>query len=186
MADAALVGPGSYCRDCGYQLRGLAEFRCPECGRAFDPADPHSFLSGHPHDLLDVDSPLLRAVLHRLRLVAAAPFLMFIALFVVWMAGWYELGHRPRKYVDDPKDIGGFVAVLHPMVIPAFYVSLLANVLNVGLLATLCITMVNRRRKHERIPVRSVVITCAVAASLVGSVGLFFLDPMGIGAWWAD
>jgi hypothetical protein len=25
---------------CGYDLRGLSENRCPECGQAFDPADP--------------------------------------------------------------------------------------------------------------------------------------------------
>src|SRR5687768_4748701 len=28
------------CLDCGYALRGLRSRRCPECGRAFDPADP--------------------------------------------------------------------------------------------------------------------------------------------------
>ena len=28
------------CLGCGYALRGLAEPRCPECGRTFDPNDP--------------------------------------------------------------------------------------------------------------------------------------------------
>ena len=28
------------CLACGYQLRGLVEHRCPECGRGFNPADP--------------------------------------------------------------------------------------------------------------------------------------------------
>jgi hypothetical protein len=32
------------CRGCAYDLRGLAEHRCPECGRAFDPAKPETFL----------------------------------------------------------------------------------------------------------------------------------------------
>ncbi len=27
------------CRECGYDLRGLTEHRCPECGKPFDPAD---------------------------------------------------------------------------------------------------------------------------------------------------
>lgn len=27
-----------YCWNCGYNLRGLADVRCPECGRVFDPA----------------------------------------------------------------------------------------------------------------------------------------------------
>jgi rubrerythrin len=33
------------CRDCGYALFGLPENRCPECGRAFDPADPRTSCS---------------------------------------------------------------------------------------------------------------------------------------------
>jgi len=32
------------CRGCAYDLRGLAEHRCPECGRGFDPAKPETFL----------------------------------------------------------------------------------------------------------------------------------------------
>jgi hypothetical protein len=28
------------CLGCGYALRGLTQHACPECGRAFDPADP--------------------------------------------------------------------------------------------------------------------------------------------------
>ena len=31
------------CLDCGYPLRGLIGTQCPECGRAFNPADPESF-----------------------------------------------------------------------------------------------------------------------------------------------
>ena len=32
------------CLDCGYDLRGLPENRCPECGRAFDPSNSATFL----------------------------------------------------------------------------------------------------------------------------------------------
>ena len=32
------------CRTCGYDLRGLEEHRCPECGRGFDPGDHRTFL----------------------------------------------------------------------------------------------------------------------------------------------
>jgi len=36
-----------FCRGCGYALIGLPGNRCPECGRDFDPANPHTFLT-HP------------------------------------------------------------------------------------------------------------------------------------------
>ncbi|MCC7292964.1 MAG: hypothetical protein IT449_12955 [Phycisphaerales bacterium] len=32
-----------YCRDCGYDLRGQVDPRCPECATPFDPADPSTF-----------------------------------------------------------------------------------------------------------------------------------------------
>ena len=31
------------CLGCDYLLYGLSENRCPECGRPFDPSDPHTF-----------------------------------------------------------------------------------------------------------------------------------------------
>ncbi|MGD8453869.1 MAG: hypothetical protein PVJ57_18800 [Phycisphaerae bacterium] len=31
------------CLDCGYILEGLSDNRCPECGRAFDPAVPKTY-----------------------------------------------------------------------------------------------------------------------------------------------
>jgi len=32
-----------YCRSCNYKLDGLHTAKCPECARAFDPADPASY-----------------------------------------------------------------------------------------------------------------------------------------------
>lgn len=32
-----------YCKQCLYDLRRIASLQCPECGRAFDPADSRSF-----------------------------------------------------------------------------------------------------------------------------------------------
>jgi hypothetical protein len=35
--------PQMYCLNCLYDLRGLTEFRCPECGRGFSPVNLASF-----------------------------------------------------------------------------------------------------------------------------------------------
>src|SRR5688572_14959917 len=37
--DASSLPAGCRCMGCGYALRGLADPRCPECGREFDPDD---------------------------------------------------------------------------------------------------------------------------------------------------
>jgi hypothetical protein len=34
------------CRNCGYDLRGLIEHRCPECGKEFDPNDKAKMIDG--------------------------------------------------------------------------------------------------------------------------------------------
>jgi hypothetical protein len=61
------------CLHCGYALRGLSENRCPECGRAFDPADPLTFTS-----------PLFR---QRLRLAFWLPALLFCTTFITLFLG---------------------------------------------------------------------------------------------------
>ena len=38
-----ITRPIMFCLGCTYPLDGLEEHRCPECGRAFDPADPDTF-----------------------------------------------------------------------------------------------------------------------------------------------
>ena len=35
--------PGRYCLRCYYDLRGLPECRCPECGKTFDSQDPTTY-----------------------------------------------------------------------------------------------------------------------------------------------
>ena len=39
-----------YCMKCQYNLRGLQESRCPECGTSFDPNDAATFLKALPPD----------------------------------------------------------------------------------------------------------------------------------------
>ncbi len=38
-----MIAEDANCLACGYSLRGLADPRCPECGRSFDPANPATY-----------------------------------------------------------------------------------------------------------------------------------------------
>lgn len=40
---AAPVPSGLYCLHCHYNLKGLTTYRCPECGRGFNPHNPLTF-----------------------------------------------------------------------------------------------------------------------------------------------
>jgi hypothetical protein len=71
------------CLGCGYDLRRLPENRCPECGRAFDLADPETYLhhqgDGRKHlavallGLFGMTAPIMTASL----LGATLPGLVF-------------------------------------------------------------------------------------------------------------
>ena len=64
--------PGAKCRTCGYELLGLSDERCPECGSTFQPGDRDS-----------VAMPLPRTVRGS---IAAAGVLILFALGL-----WYLL-----------------------------------------------------------------------------------------------
>ena len=48
----AAIPDEALCAGCNYALRGLAEFRCPECGRLFDPDRPLTMNLGRPLDTM--------------------------------------------------------------------------------------------------------------------------------------
>lgn len=60
------------CKTCHYSLSKLTEHRCPECGRAFDPKDPGTFLAeGQP-------TPRRLSVKLAFRALLIAPFLTWV------------------------------------------------------------------------------------------------------------
>lgn len=74
VTDAARTAPEeATCLGCGYALRGLRARACPECGRAFDPADPLSMRTSQR-----IDRALRRALFW-------APMSAAIATLVVLM-----------------------------------------------------------------------------------------------------
>ena len=68
-----------YCRGCGYNLRGLTVPRCPECGRPFDPADPHTY---RKHPIRRWVRPVTRAAI----------FVFTIVLLLAATWGWLYWG----------------------------------------------------------------------------------------------
>ena len=44
------------CLTCHYDLRHLAEHRCPECGRVFNPNDPRTFTTVEAERLRDANA----------------------------------------------------------------------------------------------------------------------------------
>jgi hypothetical protein len=83
------------CLGCGYDLRGLPENRCPECGRAFDPVDPTTFAAGmrdgRPYLALSVLSAVVVAVPFTPWFGLPAPMLlpfqigaMIVSIAILW------------------------------------------------------------------------------------------------------
>ena len=95
-----------FCSACRHNLRGAAGALCPECGRAFNPEDPASFLEARSR--LSSSPPNRIGRIGWLVLVcSAAPWISIAALVLLWGFAWLLLGHPPTPSIDDPKGIGG-------------------------------------------------------------------------------
>ena len=114
-ASSPSAPPGLFCPNCGYQLRGLSENRCPECGQAFDPvrlareqrppprlwferAGPLGIIPAFIATWLMVmflPGRLARCATVELRLSRALLFggicLLFVPLALLWGADWQTL-----------------------------------------------------------------------------------------------
>ncbi|HOW69457.1 MAG TPA: zinc ribbon domain-containing protein [Phycisphaerae bacterium] len=74
-----------FCPACGYMLRGLTEYRCPECGRPFDPAKM-------------VPEPIPWAKRNQLGRICAYLQTLFITTFSIYRLA--EQVRRPVSYGD--------------------------------------------------------------------------------------
>ena len=90
------------CKQCGYDLRGLHECRCPECGRRFDTENPRTYLtkpiSGRRYLLsalicvVLVVAPLLIAALRDLGVLEVLQELWPVLLVPLWMPIGFVIG----------------------------------------------------------------------------------------------
>lgn len=158
------------CLGCGYDLRGLGETRCPECGRAFDPRVRATYGPG--------DSARRDRRLVRWGVVAAIWPLVAVGLVHLARVGArLTLGRWPRPSIDDPKTIGPAVDALH------FGAALALMLCDAALLAgtvLVLIALVNRRWRAGLIMIG------LAAAGWTAALGLGRLDPGGAIEWFLD
>jgi len=63
MGSPSETDSGMYCLGCRYDLRGLPENRCPECGRSFDPSQSRTFArQQHTTPLRDLAQSILKSM----------------------------------------------------------------------------------------------------------------------------
>lgn len=73
--------PTIYCPHCGYNLTGLAEHRCPECGREYEPAAVTGDAPG------GYESITLHEILYQ---IGWPPGLFLVTFFLgPFLMGWY-------------------------------------------------------------------------------------------------
>lgn len=94
---------GIFCLGCGYELNGLHESKCPECGRRFDPVDSATF----------ADRPRGVISRHMARTLSGAQWIFVVlscggfAPEVNYLLAWAALWREPVPMIDDPKYISG-------------------------------------------------------------------------------
>ncbi len=161
------------CRSCDYDLRALAARLCPECGRAFDPADPTTFDTSETADGS-------RRVFRRTALGFCAISLLAVLLpHVSACVATISLGHWPRQYIDD--GAGGPLCTLLNWA--AIVLLMLIVVTPLALLAA----MIGAAAAVPR-GARRAAIYWLLAAFLVnvGAIMLMRLDPLGVMTWIMD
>ena len=93
-----------FCIGCGYELIGLQESRCPECGRGFDPTDPAT-IAVAPRGVI---SRSMSRALSALQWVFVVLTCGVNAMELNYLVAWAVLGREPVPMIDDPKHLAGF------------------------------------------------------------------------------
>ena len=110
-----------FCKGCGYSLVSLTEYRCPECGREFNFADPSSF----------VDRRVPPRWIGRTTIVMSTyPIVVLLLIGLTWLIAYFSLGHPPRCMQDDPKSINEWVSAVYVPTMTAIMMIPIAFCLN--------------------------------------------------------
>jgi hypothetical protein len=107
------------------------------------------------------------------------PFASVASLFCTWFAARFSLGHWPRPYLDDPKQIEGWFYYLFLFARLLFEVGDPAFLIGVCIVIYLAIRDVPKRKEHLR--------TVLLSLLFMAAVNLFLRwDPWRIWGWFMD
>ncbi len=99
-----LYNKAMYCLGCEYELVGLVENRCPECGRGFDASDPTTFASSRPMGRRDRRAARLEI---GLIMVAMVPLIANVFAYTALIGARISLGQWPQRDGFGPSSIPG-------------------------------------------------------------------------------
>ena len=107
------------------------------------------------------------------------PLASVMLLYCQWSVAWHILGHRPQPSIEDPKNIGLVVSVLH-FLNTLMLIGLLPAAFAGFIMATVY-GIANRRTVHAGLPM-----LCWVAA-WAGNYFVSSREPFyAIVEWWVD
>lgn len=177
MSSSSVVCSNMWCRQCEYDLTGLVIARCPECGHAFDPADPATFTT-------EWTKGVARTGIWIPFALATCPLFTLTGLYLTWLAARWSLGHWPRMNADDPKFIGLTVdalrAVTSLMMVLGLPCGVLGCLVTSIMYSSTTLDSVSRRRARLRL-----LVMFALTSLLVYLVVLK-CDPGGVYEWFMD
>jgi len=159
---------GLACPKCGYDLGGISEPMCPECGERFD-----------PERIRNAPKSWYRALAAAWLTTLSLPVASFGLAWLSALVARAQLGHWPRQSLDDPKGIPGVYVVATASLL-AFMLSVLAVVPS----CYLTLMMIARQWGANRRSI--VVVALAFITAWVPVIVQIFEDPGQTLEWLGD